>query len=95
MELVNEGKLTKLVHHYEENQFKYSELWLDNVPIKGEDFYAKVPVEFLGKKVFYIRMEKDGNGNEAQSLRCKIRRKGYLVVNAEVPRGMPIEQNTV
>ncbi len=86
MKTLEDLKVTRLIHHYEEGQFKYSKVWLDNLPVEGIEFYAKVPVEFLGKKVSYTVVEENDSKDGSQSLKCKIRGKGYLVVNAKTPR---------
>ncbi len=90
-----DARLTGLTYFYEGSQFKYSKMWIDNITSKGIDFYAKIPIEILGKKISYEVIGEDSNGDEVQSLKYKIRGKGYLVINAKVPRGKAIEPNAI
>ena len=88
-------RLTQLTYFYEGSQFKYSRMQIDNITSKEIDFYAKIPIEFLGKRISYEVIGKDGNGDQVQNLKCKIRGKSYFVINAKVPKGRSVEPRAV
>ncbi len=75
--MIREGKLTTLVHCYEEGQFKYSEAILKG-GFKGGSIRisAKIPIEFLGRKSWYNLLGK--GEDQYYYLACEVPRKGIL-----------------
>ncbi len=72
--MIREGRLTTLVHCYEEGQFRYSEAILEGGEKGGSiRMSAKIPTEFLGKKCWYNLVEE-----KYYYLACEVPRKGIL-----------------